>query len=325
MDDLAPLLAALPRTIREPILHHGTAGLREVVLDLGRVPELRYDRGAVLLPGAVTREDIQYVGGRLDRFREDNRTGIERTLHRIACIRDRYGTIIGYTFRVGRPLIGAAGGLRDLLAGGKSILLLGAPGTGKTTLMRDAARILADDLGRKVVIVDTSNEIGGDGQIPHPAIGRARRLQIPAGDGTRPMLEIQAAILLQALANHTPEVIIVDELGFEEDARMARTIARRGVQLLATAHGRRLSDILHNPDLAGLLGGVHVLPLGAEEARAGTSRFVRERIGPPVFEVVVEVIQPGLVAVHSQVAESCDRILLGLPPHPELRDISINR
>lgn len=293
-------------------------------MDLGRPPRARF-RGAarpVTLPGEVSREDLQYVIGRVTRFRDDNRTGIERTLHRIACIRDRYHEIVVFTFRAGRTVDGAAGPLGDLLSTGRNLLVIGAPGVGKTTLLRSAAAILADDLNRRVVIADTSNEIGGDGQIPHPAIGGARRLQIPLSDHDRPPVgELQARVILQAVVNHGAETIIVDEIGFESDARVVRTIARRGVQLVATAHGQRLQDVVLNPDLAGLVGNPRPVLLSPEEiTRRGTTRHtVLERTEPPVFDFVVEVASRDLLVVHMDVAVSVDLILLGLPPKVEIR------
>ncbi len=319
------LLALVPRWIVGGIASRDPGTIEEIAMDVGRPPRIRFRDGAepMDLPGEVSRNDLQYVLGRVTRFRDDNRTGIERTLHRIACIRDRYHEIIGFTFRVGRTVDGAARPLADLLATGRTLLVVGAPGAGKTTLLRSAAAILADEFHRRVVIADTSNEIGGDGQTPHPAIGGARRLQIPLPDPSRPAAvgSLQAQVIFQAVINHGAEAVIVDEIGFEADARIVRTVARRGVQLVATAHGRRLDDVVFNPDLAGLVGSPRPVVLSPEEiAQRGLTRHtVLERTEPPVFEYVVEVARRDLFVVHRDTGASVDLILAGLPPGVEIR------
>ncbi len=323
--DTEALLALIPRWIVSGIAPRDPGLIEEIVMDVGRAPRIRFrdDDAPVALPGEVSREDLQYVLGRVTRFREDNRTGIDRSLHRIACIRDRYHEIIGFTFRAGWTVEGAAHPVADLLAAGHNLLVVGAPGSGKTTLLRSAAMILADELHRRVVIADTSNEIGGDGQTPHPAIGGARRLQIPLPDPSRPAGggDAQAQVILQAVVNHGAESIIVDEIGFERDARIVRTVARRGVQLVATAHGRRLHDVVLNPDLAGLVGSPRPVVLSADEiAQRGMTRHtVLERTEPPVFECVVELARRDLFIVHRDTGASVDLILAGLSPAVEIR------
>src|SRR5215472_15703485 len=282
-DDLEALLAVLPPRIRLPIEEQAREDLLEVVLDLGRLPEARYPEGALNLgTDLVSPEDLAYVVGRIGAFGDDNRAGIERTLHRISALRNRRGAVVGLTCRVGRAVRGTVALIRDVVDAGRSILILGRPGVGKTTLLREAARVLADELGKRVVVVDTSNEIAGDGDVPHPGIGRARRLQVaqPAA---------QHAVMIEAVENHMPEVIVIDEIGTEREAQAARTIAERGVQLVGTAHGRTLANLLVNPTLADLVGGVQAVTLGDEEARRrGTQKTVLERKSPPTFDVLVE-------------------------------------
>ena len=306
-DDLDALLDALPRHISESIRHReDRSELLEVVMDLGRPPEARFfGRDVFLSTEEVTADDIDYTVSRIGAFGDDNRAGIARTLHRISAIRNRKGRIVGLSCRVGRAVFGTIALIKDLVESGRSILLLGRPGVGKTTMLREVARVLADDFNKRVVIVDTSNEIAGDGDIPHPAIGRARRMQVatPA---------MQHAVMIEAVENHMPEVIIIDEIGTELEAQAARTIAERGVQLVGTAHGNTLDNLMMNPTLSDLIGGIQSVTLGDEEARRrGTQKSILERKAPPTFDVVVEIQSFEKVAIHPDVAAVVDATLRG--------------
>lgn len=315
VDDLDALLAILPPHIREPLYQQPDRGeLLEVVLDLGRLPEARYpNREITLAPQEVTQADIDYVISHVGIFSGDNRAGIERTLHRISAIRNREGRIVGLTCRVGRAVFGTVRIIEDLVESGKSVLLLGRPGVGKTTMLREVARVLADDLKKRVVVVDTSNEIAGDGDIPHPAIGHARRMQVPTPT-------MQHAVMIEAVENHMPEVIIIDEIGTELEAQAARTIAERGVQLIGTAHGNTLENLILNPTLSDLVGGIQTVTLGDEEARRrGTQKSILERKAPPTFQVVVEIQDRDKVTIHPDVDEAVDAILRGRFPQAEVR------
>ena len=310
------LLDVLPAPMRAALLRHpDLESLVEVVLDLGRTPEARFPGNTVWLGDEpVTREDLAHTTARLGAFTSDNRAGIERTLHRISAIRNRPGDIVGLTCRVGRAIFGTVEVIRDVVESGKSILLLGPPGIGKTTLLREAARVLADEFGRRVVVVDTSNEIGGDGDIPHPGIGRARRMQVASP-------ERQHAVMIEAVENHMPEVIVIDEIGTEAEAAAARTIAERGVQLVATAHGHSLDNLLSNPTLADLLGGIQPVTLGDDEARRRhTQKTVLERKQAPTFDVLIEIEARDRFAVHHEVARVVDAFLRGRPTRPEIRE-----
>ena len=314
--DLEALLVALPPEISAAIRQIPVErDVIEVVMDLGRPPEARFGAGGeqLLREREVTDEDIQYVIDHIGSFGEDNRAGIERTLHRISAIRNRSGKIVGLTARIGRAVFGTIEIIKDLVESGKSVLIMGRPGIGKTTMLREAARVLADELDKRVVVVDTSNEIAGDGDIPHPGIGRARRMQVrtPAQ---------QHAVMIEAVENHMPQVIVIDEIGTELEAAAARTIAERGVQLIGTAHGNNLDNLMLNPTLSDLIGGIQSVTLGDEEARRRrTQKSVLERKAPPTFDVVVEIQSRDRVSVHPDVAETVDAMLRGDPIAPELR------
>lgn len=313
-DDLQALMSVIPtdivRAVRET---NDKDNLLEVILDLGRAPTARFtDREVELSQEEVTHENINYVVDRIGEFDTDNRAGLERTLHRISAIRNRRGHIVGLTCRVGRAVYGTTEIIKDLIESGKSLLLLGRPGVGKTTMLREAARILAEK--KRVVVVDTSNEIGGDGDVPHPAVGRARRMQV-----STPAL--QHEVMIEAVENHNPEVIIIDEIGRELEAAAARTIAERGVQLIGTAHGNTLENLLLNPTLSDLVGGIESVTLSDEEARRrGTQKTVLERRSPPTFDVLIEIQNRDRLAVRADVGLAVDSLLRGYPQPAEIRE-----
>jgi len=312
-DDLDALLSVLPQDLRAALQRTGRWDeLLEVILDLGRVPTARYTDGEVVLRDTeVTREEIQQVVEQIGDFDADNRAGIARTLHRIAAIRNRTGDVVGLTCRVGRAVYGTIAIVQDIVESGNSILLLGRPGVGKTTMLREAARVLAET--KRVIVVDTSNEIGGDGDIPHPAVGRARRMQVE-------MPSLQHEVMIEAVENHNPEAIVIDEIGRELEALAARTIAERGVQLIATAHGNTLDNLLLNPTLSDLVGGIESVTLSDEEARRrGTQKTILERRAPPTFDVLIEIQDRQRLLIHHNVAESVDALLRGRPLQAELR------
>jgi stage III sporulation protein SpoIIIAA len=316
-DDLDKLLSILPEPLGNRLRNHPKKDvLVEVILDLGREPEARFPGEAELLSESViTRENLDYCISRVGHFSGDNRAGIERTLHRISAIRNRQGEIIGLTCRIGRAIFGTITMVRDLVESGRSILLLGRPGVGKTTALREIARVLSDELRKRVVIIDTSNEIAGDGDIPHPAIGRSRRMQV-----ARP--EFQHQVMIEAVENHMPEVIVIDEIGTELEAIAARTIAERGVQLIGTAHGNQIDNLMKNPTLSDLVGGIQSVTLGDDEARRrGTQKSVLERKAPPTFEIAIEMLERDRWVVHPEVAESVDHLLRGRVPNPQVRTL----
>ena len=314
-DNLDNLLEVLPQAITKSLKQIDRSDdLLEVILDLGRVPTARFVDGEItLIESEIQTIDIEFVLSRISEFDADNRAGIERTLHRISGIRNRHGEVVGLTCRVGRAVYGTIDIIEDFITGGSSVLLLGRPGVGKTTMLREAARILAEE--KRVVIVDTSNEIAGDGDVPHPAIGRARRMQV-----REPML--QHEVMIEAVENHNPEVIVIDEIGREMEAVAARTIAERGVQLIGTAHGNTLENLLLNPTLSDLIGGIESVTLSDEEARRrGTQKTVLERRAAPTFDVLIEIQDRERLAVHRDVAAAVDTMLRGRPLLPELRSL----
>jgi stage III sporulation protein SpoIIIAA len=316
-DEIAGLLAVLPDAIQATATALPRDELLEIVMDLGRLPEARLGGRAVRLSEQpVQRADLQQLLARVSPLSVDNRAGIERTLHRISAMRNRAGDVVGLTMRVGRALWGTIAVLRDLVQSGRNILLLGRPGVGKTTKLRETARVLADDLGRRVIVVDTSNEIGGDGDVPHPGIGSSRRMQVSHPDR-------QHAVMIEAVENHMPEVIVIDEIGTQAEAAAARTIAERGVQLIGTAHGTSLENLILNPTLSDLVGGVHTVTLSDDEARRRrTAKTISERRGPPTFDSVVELVDHHEAVVHWDTAEAIDHLLAGRSWPGERRRVS---
>lgn len=315
--DLPQLIDVLPEKIRTQLEKYDLKNLIEIVMDYGKFPEARFFDGKRIDLGneLVTLGDINYAVNRVGDFTSDNRAGIARTLHRISCIRNRRGEIIGLSCRVGRTITGTIDIIRDVVESKKSILLLGPPGVGKTTKLREMARVLADDLNKRVIVIDTSNEIAGDGDIPHSGIGRARRMQV-----ARP--ELQHAVMIEAVENHTPEVIIIDEIGTELEAAAARTIAERGVQLIGTAHGNALENLLKNPTLSDLVGGIQTVTLGDEEAkRRGTQKTILERGAEPTFQVAIEILDHQRLAIHKDVVNAVDTLLRGRALFPEIRKL----
>ena len=316
-NDLDRLTEVLPEKVRRYISYEKMEDVIEIVLDIGRTPEIRHAGGKIDYLGEefVCEEDINYITEHIQDFTSDNRSGIPGTLHRISAIRNRQGKIIGLTCRIGRVVTGTIACIKDICMMNKSILFLGRPGVGKTTKLREISRLVADELGKRVVIVDTSNEIAGDGDTPHPAIGHARRMQV-----TQP--EFQKDIMIEAVENHTPEVIVVDEIGTEAEAQAARTIAERGVMLIATAHGNSLENLIKNPTLSDLVGGIQSVTLGDDEAkRRASQKTVLEREKQPTFDVVIEILDRNTLAVYKDTAEAVDYILRGWPIRPEIRKV----
>ena len=312
-DDLDAILAVLPPETEAVVREIGRGDdLLEVILDLGRRPAVRFTDGErILRESPVTEEDLEYVEVRVSEFDADNRAGIERTLHRISAMRNRRGNVVGLTCRVGRAVYGTIDIICDIIESGQSVLLLGRPGVGKTTMLREAARVLAEQ--KRVIIVDTSNEIGGDGDVPHPSVGRARRMQVS-------MPNLQHEVMIEAVENHNPEVIVIDEIGRELEAAAARTIAERGVQLIGTAHGNTLDNLMLNPTLSDLIGGIESVTLSDEEARRrGTQKTVLERRAPPTFDALVEIRDRHRLNVHHSVSASVDALLRGRAPEAEIR------
>ena len=316
-NDLEKLVESLPQRIRQHLSYEKMEDVIEIVLDIGRPPEIRHADGKIeyIDVANVDYEDISYITSHVQEFTSDNRSGIPGTLHRISAIRNRQGKIVGLTCRIGRVVTGTISCIKDFCLQNKSILFLGRPGVGKTTKLREIARLMADELKKRVVIVDTSNEIAGDGDTPHPAVGHARRMQV-----RQP--EYQKDIMIEAVENHTPEVIVVDEIGTEAEAQAARTIAERGVMLIATAHGNSLESLIKNPTLSDLVGGIQSVTLGDDEAkRRSSQKTVLEREKQPTFDIVIEILDRNTLAVYKDTSEAVDYILRGWPIRPELRKV----
>ena len=320
-EDLDKLLENLPFFIQENLNNHSNKDkLIEIVIDLGRRPEARFDTGSEYLSQKIISwQDIDYITKRISRFSNDNRAGIERTLHRISCIRNRQSIISGLTCRVGRAIFGTISIIRDLLESGQSILILGRPGVGKTTIIREIARVLSDEMEKRVIIIDTSNEIAGDTDIPHSGIGRARRMQVSK-------TELQHQVMIEAVENHMPEVIIIDEIGTELEALAARTIAEKGVQLVGTTHGNCLENLIKNPPLADLIGGIQYVTLSDEEAkRRGTQKSILERKAYPAFQIAIEINEPNSWTIHEEIKDSIDLLLRENYSVTQIRHVGLNK
>jgi stage III sporulation protein SpoIIIAA len=318
--DLDRLIEILPPRVKKHIKYENMQDAIEIILDIGRLPEVRHSGGKIDNLGVehILEEDINYITQKIADFTSDNRSGIPGTLHRISAIRNRQGKIIGLTCRIGRVVTGTIACIKDFVTQGKSILFLGRPGVGKTTKLREISRLMADELGKRVIVVDTSNEIAGDGDYPHSAIGKARRMQV-----RQP--EFQKDIMIEAVENHTPEVIIVDEIGTEAEAQAARTIAERGVMLIATAHGNKLENLIKNPSLSDLVGSIQSVTLGDDEAkRRGSQKTVLEREKQPTFDIVIEILDRNTLAIYKDTSEAVDYILRGWPIRPEIRKVDQN-
>lgn len=317
--DLEKLIENLPFFLQQPLNQHTSKDhLIEIVLDLGRRPEARFITGPEYLSQKIISwQDIEYITKRISKFSNENRAGIERTLHRISCIRNRQFLITGLTCRVGRAVFGIISVVRDLLESEKSILILGKPGVGKTTIIREIARVFADEMEKRVIIIDTSNEIAGDSDIPHSGIGRARRMQVAKA-------ELQHQVMIEAVENHMPQVIIIDEIGTELEVLAARTIAEKGVQLVGTTHGNCLENLIKNPSLADLIGGIQDVTLSDDEARRrGTQKSILERKAYPAFEIIIEINQPDLWTIHEDVKNAVDLFLRGNFTMGQVRQFSL--
>lgn len=315
--DLDRLIEILPPKVTKHINYENMNDVIEIVMDIGRLPEARHSGGSINCLGVepITDEDISYITQKVQEFTTDNRSGIPGTLHRVSAIRNRQGKIVGLTCRIGRVVTGTIACIKDFVTQGKSILFLGRPGVGKTTKLREISRLMADELHKRVIVVDTSNEIAGDGDYPHSAIGKARRMQV-----RQP--EYQKDIMIEAVENHTPEVIVVDEIGTEAEAQAARTIAERGVMLIATAHGNTLENLIKNPTLSDLVGSIQSVTLGDDEAkRRGSQKTVLEREKQPTFDIVIEILDRNTLAIYKDTAEAVDYILRGWPIRPEIRKV----
>ena len=318
--DLDKLLENLPFFIQEKLKNHSEKDkLIEIIIDLGRRPEARFTTGPEYLSQKpISWQDIEHITKRISDFSDENRAGIEKTLHRISCIRNRQHLINGLTCRVGRAIFGTISIIRDLLESSKSLIVLGKPGVGKTTIIREIARVLSDEMEKRVIVVDTSNEIAGDSDIPHSGIGRARRMQVSK-------TEFQHQTMIEAVENHMPEVIIIDEIGTEIEAMTSRSIAEKGVQLVATTHGNCLENLIKNPSLSDLIGGIQYVTLSDEEAkRRGTQKSILERKAYPAFQTAIEINQQNSWTIHEDVTNSVDFILRGDFLSSQIRHLSTN-
>lgn len=308
------LLALLPPEFQLDN-HVNRADLMEVVLDIGRRPFAwvngeRHFLGTHNDGLVVSRQHLDDIVRPLH-FGADNRAGINGSLHRISAVRNRDDDIVGLTLRVGRYIAGNSIMIADILAGmpHASILICGEPGSGKTSIIRDAARFLAER--NSLLIIDTSCEIGGSGDVPHHCIGLSRRMQVKS-------VKDQAQVMVECVQNHTPAVMVIDEIGRKAEVQAALTCKERGVRIIASAHGN-MPGLVRNQALCDLVGGIEAVTVGDTTARQEAkrrrkkmaSKIQAQRRGPPIFDVIIEVKRGVLHEWHivSKSADAVDSIL----------------
>jgi hypothetical protein len=317
-NNLEKMLSIFPDRIKSTLLKHPEKlKLIEITIDLGKIPQARFfSHYEYVSSTAINNSEISKIINSLTKFNNDNRTGINKTLHRISCIKNKDGIIVGLTCRIGRNISGGITIIRDLLETKKSILLLGQPGSGKTTIIREIANILSSENDKRVIVIDNANEIGGGNDITHNGIGYSRRMQVETN-------KVPEKTMIEAVENHTPEVIIIDEIGTQREAETTQTIAERGVQLIATAHGYFLLNLLKNPTLSQLVGGLEYVTLGDEEAKKRNSKkTIIERKGLSTFEIIIELKANNFCVIYENSELAIDRILKGRNPRFQVRNYS---
>ncbi len=315
-DSIATLFDIFPAKIVKLLQNIDNEKLIEVICDIDRPLIARYlDGSEIELAYTITAKDLQAISTNrlLTAFTANNRCGIDKTLHRIACIRGKDGqSILGLTIRIGRILTPQIDLIADIIDTGESVLFLGKPAAGKTTKLRECADYLSTEGGKRVIIIDSCNEIGGEGNVPHFAVGRARRMPIPQG-------KKQYEIMLEAVESHNPQVLIIDEISTREEAMACKTIGERGIQLLASAHGERIENLIKNPAINTIIGGAASVTVGDKEASKTGNKVVLKREFMPVFSHIIELTSYKEVQIHSNLEKAVDMFFNGSKFNPEVR------